>query len=271
MRQRKRGVLASPQGLELMEEAKAKWPEISSEKIAVLRGQRGLELMEEAKANCQNLSNEKIAEIADTTTKTVTKFLNGTVAGEREAARIDDKYARKIVAVLGLVYRDIVPSTVENLANQTIQQVKESSDGEQAKNLIQELESGLSRHQESEGIESVAAQWLELNVSKILNQNDIEHEIKKINVQEQIDADRFTSDLQVYMEVVQYCLEIGSFKLVDNAIEESLLPDIYEVDLYVHFLEFIRDYKVTDSAPSGISNKIIMVLNYMIKILPIKL
>ena len=248
-KQRKeRGVTASPIGRDRMTEAKAK-----------------KQLTNEDTNNPWN--NERIADEAKVNEKTVARFLNGTNP-------VDPTNAHNIVSVLGLKFDDVV-SSIQSSTSQVIDKLENEPDEKQAGYLIQGLENSLTTYLKAEEVESTAVKWLDLNYEKIININDIRKEIQKINSDlqfcDEINAEDISKDLKKYIEAVQYCLELGSLHLIDTAIQECLLPSTYNVDIYVHFLEFIRDFKILNQAPLNISSKILIPLNYMIKVLPIKL
>lgn len=248
-KQRKqRGVTASPIGRNRMTEAKAK-----------------KQLTNEDTNSPWN--NERIAHEAKVNEKTVSRFFNGT-------SPVDLTSAHNIISVLELKFDDVVSST-QSLTSQVIDNLENEPDEKQAGQLIHGLEDSLTTYLEAEEVESIAVKWMESNYEKIININDIRNEIQKINIDlqvyEEINAEDISKDLKKYIEAVQYCLELGSLQLIDTAIEECLIPSTYNVDIYVHFLEFIRDFKILNQAPLNISSKILIPLNYMIKVLPIKL
>jgi hypothetical protein len=137
----------------------------------VLASQTGRNLMEEAKARL-NWTNFKIASEAKASEKTVIRFLNRT-------DRIDISNARNIVSALGLNFNDIV-LPVEELASQSIETLNERIDEDQAANLIQGLEGGLTRYVDAEDSESSAMKWLEVNYEEIFDLDDLRIENSKM-------------------------------------------------------------------------------------------
>lgn len=232
----------------------------------VLASTSGVELMEQAKAE-KRLTNESIASAAVLDVKTVGRFLN-------RDQHIDRMSARSIVAVLELEFNDVVSST-QSLTSQVMDDLGNESDGKQADNLIQGFEDGLTKYLKSEESESSAIKWLELNQDEIVNVDSIRNEIAKINsnspIYENVNAENLSKDLKRYLEAIHYCLELGSLQFIDAAIEEYLIPSTYDTSVYVHFLEFIRDLKISNKAPLSLSNKISVPLNYLIRVLPMKL
>jgi transcriptional regulator with XRE-family HTH domain len=235
---RRRGLFATPEGRELMKET------------IFFRG----------------LTSEDVAANAEVSAKTLTKFLNGSKG-------IDEKKARSICAALDLEFLKVV-SLYEEASSQAIKKLENFSDRD-ATNLIQGLEVGLTQRQEDGEAQSTAIKWLQLHRDQIIQTGEIENEILKINsgnqIHRQINHSEIARDLSVFIGFIESCLQLGDIRLIDDAIEESLIPDTYDTDIYVYFLEFIRDYKVSNKAPSGISRKILAILNYIIKILPMKM
>jgi hypothetical protein len=232
----------------------------------VLATSSGREKMAEAKAK-KRWSNDTLAIQANSNEKTVNKFLNG-------SARIDPSSAHSIIAALELEYSDVV-SPIESLTSQSIEELEKVSDNEQAAQLVQGLEASVTQYQELEEIESKSIQWLEVNSAEMVSVSSIEGEILEMlsssQIDQEIDPEILAKDLQTYVELIQCSLELGSLRLIDSAIDESLMPDTYDVEIYVHFLNFIKSHAVLNNAPLSVSNKILNVLNYIINVVNAKM
>ena len=242
--QRQRGIRATPNGKRLLREAKGSFED-------------------------GRLTNSKIAEKLNLSEKTVGRFFNG--------ESVDKETAYPIISFFGLSEKDVL-SSEELLVEESIEKI-ESEDIEnstRAKELIGKLEIALNELKQSEEINIQAMDWLKANrktlakeASEAVFKKYSDNESSGINTDES-DLEQFSQDITKYLHLLYLCLEEGSWELIDKAIQDSLVPVSREITFYTDALIFIKDQQVTQKLAPEVAQAIAIILDYLIKILPIR-
>ncbi|NEO92056.1 MAG: hypothetical protein F6K56_18155 [Moorea sp. SIO3G5] len=245
-----RGVSASPEGIKRLNQAKASG-----------RDDEG-----------KPLTYERLAQRADNMSdKTVKRFFN--------KERVDRDSALTIIKALGLKPEDVL-SPEESLVSESIEQIqaKDTGDSERAGELIQKLETGLSKLKKRKEASLQAMEWLKGN-RKALSQEAAEAALRKhydqnpnnVDTDYSGDIEVFSQEIRKYLQLIYYCLDLGSWDLMDRAIQESKIPVNRDLQLYVDALDFIKNQKVSLSFAPEEANELTLCLDYLIKIIPIRL
>ncbi|NEO40522.1 MAG: hypothetical protein F6J90_30980 [Moorea sp. SIOASIH] len=248
-KQRKpRGVSASPEGLKRLNQARASQ-----------RDDEG-----------NPLTYEGLAVKAKMTDRTVKRFFRGIA--------VDRNNAYAIIEALGLRPEDVL-SPEESLVSESIEQIqaKDTGDSERAGELIKGLETALSEFKKSEEASLQAMEWLKAN-RKALAQEAAEAALRKhydqkpnnIDTDYSGDIEVFSQEIRKYLKLIYSCLKVGSWELMDRAIQESLIPVNRDLQLYVDALDFIKNQKVSLSFAPEQGNELTLCLDYLIKIIPIR-
>jgi transcriptional regulator with XRE-family HTH domain len=214
------------------------------------------------------LTYEKIAEKVGTTSKTVSRFFRG-IAVERSNA-----YA--IITYLGLTHEEVL-SAEDLLVEQSIRKIKEADTdtAEQAQELISQLSTALDKLKEEEENSLPAMEWLKSHriplsqgaAEAVLNDDDTAQN----SVIEDLDISGFASEIRKYLQLIYFCLEVGSWDVIDAAIEQSLVPNSRDVFLYTKALSFIRgkaDIQILSNDSRQLLN---LCIDYLIQVLPFRL
>ncbi|NEO46555.1 MAG: hypothetical protein F6K55_21480 [Moorea sp. SIO4A3] len=251
-KQRKpRGVSASPEGLKRLNQARASQ-----------RDDEG-----------NSLTYEGLAVKAKMTDRTVKRFFSG--------KRVDRNNAYAIIEALNLKREDVLyPDPEESLVSESIEQIqaKDTGDSERAGELIKGLETALSEFKKSEEASLEAMEWLKAN-RKALSQEAAEAALRKhydqnpnnVDTDYSGDIEVFSQEIRKYLQLIYYCLELGSWELMDRAIQESKIPVNRDLQLYVDALDLIKNQKVSLSFAPEEAKQLTLCLDYLIKIIPIRL
>lgn len=230
----------------------------------------GKGLLLTAKGSCrgQAWTNESIASELQYSTRTVARFFRG--------EKIDKPHAYAIVKFLELQPEDIL-LLEEVLVDRSIQVVRdaEAAGSTQAKELIDTLALALDELQREEEISLPAMEWLKANRNFIAKEAAefvlMENADQGSSIASELEIDKFSDEIRKYLQVLYYCLEEGSWEVIDGAIQESLLPDSREVVFYTKALVFIKDRKMKQSLPSESAQVMELCLEYLINVLPLRL
>ncbi|EGJ35370.1 MULTISPECIES: phycobilisome protein [Moorena] len=250
-KQRKpRGVSASPEGIRRLNQAKAT----------------------ETDDEGQSLTFDRLAERAENISdRTVKRFFSG--------KPVDRGYAIAIIEALGLKPEDVL-SPEELFVSESIEQIqaKDTGDSERAGELIKGLETALSEFKKSEEASLQAMEWLKAN-RKALSQEAAEAALRKhydqnpnnVDTDYSEDIEVFSQEIRKYLQLIYYCLELGSWELMDRAIQESKIPVNRDLQLYVDALDFIKNQKVSLSFDPEEAKEITLYLDEIINIIPRRL
>jgi flagellum-specific peptidoglycan hydrolase FlgJ len=248
---------------------------------SVYASKGGIERLKEAKAKGRDdegkpLTFEGIAEKANISLRTVRRFFNGTA--------VDEGYADAIIEALGLKKEEVL-SSEESLVVESIERIEARSaelerhgtHSDRAGELIEELERKLKELKKSTDDSQQAMDWLEAN------RNALAQEAAKAALREHEnqptagrDADysekveQFTKDIIKYLQLLYYCLEVGTWNLLDQAIQETVIPLNLEPKFYVKALIFIKEQRVPQELPPEVAKELTLCLDYLIKIIPIR-
>ncbi|WP_424102629.1 hypothetical protein [Moorena producens] len=217
------------------------------------------------------LSYERLAVKAKMTDRTVKRFFSG--------KRVDRNNAIAIIQALGLRPEDVL-SPEESLVLESIEQIQaeDTGDSERAGELIKGLETALSEFKKREEASLQAMEWLKAN-RKALSQEAAEAALRKhydqnpnnVDTDDSGDIEVFSQEIRKYLQLIYYCLELGSWELMDRAIQELKIPVNRDLQLYVDALDFIKNHKVSLSFAPEEAKELTLFLDYIIKTIPIRL
>jgi Phycobilisome protein len=247
-KRKSRGVKATPNGLELLHKAK---------------GERKMSYEEIAGHVIDGITSDVISE------KTVARFFGGT--------SVEWFSASKIAKVLGLDVLNVVDRE-EYLVSESIDQIeREGADSKRAIGLIEELEKAFNELKQREEASLPIMEWLKAN-RKTLSQEAAEAVLRNRNDQENFgsntddsDIERFSKDIRKYLQLLYFCLEEGSWELIERVIQESVMPVNWDTELYAEALTFIKNQKINQNFSSESTQEIMLFLDYLIKIIPLRL
>lgn len=250
----------------------------------------GIERLKQAKAKGRDdegkpLTFERIAEKAQVSNKTVQRFFRG-------EQPVDLGYANAIIEALGLKEEDVLSSEEEDVLSSEESLVVESIDriearsaelerhgthSERAGKLIQELERKLKGLKKSTEDSHQAMDWLKAN-RKALAQEAAKAALKEHynqpsasgDADDSEKVDQFAKDIRKYLQLLYYSLEEGTWKLIEQAIQESVIPLNLESKFYAKALIFIKDQRVAKELPPEAAKEITLCLDYLINIIFIR-
>ena len=214
------------------------------------------------------LTYERIADQVGTTSKTVSRFFRG-IAVERANA-----YA--IIDYLGLTQEEVL-RTEDLLVEESIRKIKDadSETAEEAQELVSRLSVTLDNLKESEENSLPAMEWLKSHRVP-LSEGAAEAVLRDNNTNqnssiEESDIGNFASEIRKYLQLIYFCLEVGSWDVIDAAIQQSLVPNSRDAVLYTKALSFVRD-KADNQILSNDSRKILsLCIDYLMQVLPLRL
>lgn len=231
----------------------------------------GMELLREAQGNSEEgrLSQSAVAERAKVSEKTVGRFFQG--------KSVDWSSALAIIKCLGLSKEDVL-FLEDSLIEESIEKIESSDAGksESAQQVITGLETALNQLNQDKETDFQAMDWLKAN-RKSLAQEAAEAVLRKNSGQavtgtitDESDLNQFSQDIRKYLQVLYYCLEVGSWEFIDRAIQESLIPINREIEYYIEALTFIKNQKVSQDLSPKVAQTMTLLLDYLIKILPLR-
>lgn len=232
----------------------------------------GTKLLQEAKAKRDDegnfLSYERLAHQANISTRTVRRFYNG--------KRVDRSSAIAIIKTLGLKEDEILDQQ-DSLVKSTIKEIqaKETEDSEPASELIKQLETELSKRQETEQDSFQAMAWLKAN-RRTLSREAAEAALRKhyeensenINIDYLENIEEFSQEIRQYLKVIYSCLKVGSWDFIDKAMQENLMPIHRDIQLYVLALQFIKNKKISINFSPDEARELKLCLDYLIYVIP---
>ena len=240
----------------------------------------GVRRLEQAKAQgrddeCKPLTFERIAAKAQVSDKTVKRFFCG--------KGVDPYSADGIIRALGLKQEDIL-SSEELLVAESIEKIEASStaleepgtNSERPAQLIGELERILRDLKKSTDDSYQAMDWLKAN-RKNLAQEAAEAALKEHLNQKPLNENQdyaenvelLSKDIKKYLQLLYHCLEEGAWKLLDQAMQKSLIPLNIELSYYVKALIFIKNERVAKELSPEAAKELTLCLDYLVKIIPI--
>jgi DNA-binding Lrp family transcriptional regulator len=226
----------------------------------------GITLLREAQGSFEDgpLSYNDIAERTNISEKTVGRFFRGD--------GVDRAYALAIISFFKLSEKDVL--SMDSLVGESIEKIENSAtaNSESAQQLIAGLETALSEFNQDKEIDLQAMEWLKVNRIS-LAQEAAEAVLKRRSTASKIDKsdlEQFSQDIRKHLQVLYYCLEEGSWEVIDGAVQESLIPINREVECYIEALTFIRDQKVSQYLSPKVAQTITLCLNYLINFLPLR-
>jgi hypothetical protein len=248
----------------------------------------GIERLEQAKAKGRDdegkpLTFERIAGKAQVSDNTVKRLFRGDA--------VDRSSAVAIIEALGLKKEEVLSSeesllsSEESLVVESIERIEARSaepeshgtHSERAGKLIEELERKLKGLKKSTDDSHQAMDWLKAN-RKALAQEAAKEALREHYNQptDRGDADdsekveQFAKDIRKYLQLLYYSLEEGTWNLIDQAIQESVIPLNLESKFYAKALIFIKDQKVAKELPPEAAKELTLCLDYLINIIPIR-
>jgi hypothetical protein len=241
----------------------------------------GIEQLEQAKDKGRDdegkpLTFESIADKAKVSDKTVKRFFRG------EA--VDPGNADAIIEALGLKKEEVLSSeeswvveSIERIEARSAELERHGTHSNRASKLIEELERKLKELKKSTDDSHQAMDWLKAN-RKALAQEAAKAALREHDNQPTAgrDADysekveQFTKDIRKYLQLLYYCLEEGTWNLLDQAIQETVIPLNLESKFYVKALIFIKEQRVVQELPPEVAKELTLCLDYLIQIIPIR-
>lgn len=229
----------------------------------------GIERLLAAKGSSEygRLSNFKIADRLQISERTVARFFRG--------KGVDKENAYAIVKFLGLSNEEVL-SSEDILVEETIRQIEseKSINSDRARELIEGLETSLNDLKKSEEDCFPAMDWLKAN-RRPLSREAAEFVLRKNCSQsflttDESDIDQFSKEIRKYLQAVHSCLELGTWEVIESAIQEAVLPMTKEIKFYTEALTFIKDQRVSQNLPPDSAQWVVLCLEYLINILPIR-
>ncbi|BAZ23250.1 putative signal transduction protein with Nacht domain [Kalymmatonema gypsitolerans NIES-4073] len=241
----------------------------------------GIEQLEQAKDKGRDdegkpLTFESIAQKAKVSDKTVKRFFRG------EA--VDPGYADAIIEALDLKKEEVL-SSEESLVVESIERIEARSaelerhgtHSDRAGELIEELERKLKELKKSTDDSHQAMDWLKANRKALAQEAALaglrEH-YNQLSSERDMDylenVEQFSKDIRKYLQLLYYCLEEGTWNLIDQAIHKTLIPLNLESKFYVKALIFIKEQRVAKDLPPEAAKELILCLDYLINIIPIR-
>lgn len=234
----------------------------------------GVRLLQQAKAmgrvdEGKPLTYPLIAESARVSDKTVERFFR--------KQNVDRDSALSIIEALGLQAKDVL-SMEESLVAESIDKIKSGSkaSSDRATQLIEGLEVALGELTQDDEVNLQAMEWLKAH-RKGLARDAAHAVLRKPNIDssetassDESDLEQFAQDLRKYLQLLYYCLELGTWELIDKTVQESLVPVNREIELYTEALIFIKEQRIEQQLSSDVSQLIAPYLDYLISILPIR-
>ncbi len=225
---------------------------------------QGLRLLERAKAEKRDgegrpLTYECLADLAGVSDKTVKRFFKG--------ENVDRRTALAIIQALEISEEGVISQNAV-LVSKTIQDIEDKQDikPERAHKLIENIEEEFNKLKATENPSLRAMEWLKANrfllskeaAKSVVSSNDIE------------ELNQFSEEIRKYLQLVYYCLEIGTWDFMDEALKDTTLPITRTPQVYADALVFIKDHKVNKELTSEESTEVLLCLDYLINTLPIR-
>lgn len=250
----------------------------------------GQDIVEQAIAHiaideCNRLTNEEIGSRAgNLDAGTVRRFRSG-------ETNVDKSSARRILEALGISDREediLAPETPssreEGCIDASIEKVRQDQargigSSDRASSLIEELETSLDKLQSEKENSLKSMEWLKFHREE-LSREAAEAALKEYYGDNSItfiqdnseEIELLSSQIKKYLHLIYLCLEVGSWDVMDAAINEKLLPSNKGKQMYVNALKFIRDRKVKkDDFLKDCSEMMVVYFNYLIGALPERL
>ncbi|HEY9872426.1 MAG TPA: hypothetical protein V6D12_03275 [Candidatus Obscuribacterales bacterium] len=241
----------------------------------------GIERLEQAKEKGRDdegkqLTFERIAGKAQVSDKTVKRLFNGDA--------VDPSSAVAIIEALGLKKEEVL-SSEESLVVESIERIEARSaelerpgtHSERAGKATEELQSKLKGLKKSTEDSYQAMYWLQAN-QKALAQEAAKAALKEHynqptasgDADDSEKVDQFAKDIGKYLQLLYYSLEQGTWKLIEQAIQESVIPLNLESKFYAKALIFIKDQRVAKELPPEAAKELTLCLDYLINIIPIR-
>jgi transcriptional regulator with XRE-family HTH domain len=232
---------------------------------------KGRRLLSTAQGSFEDgpLTYSQIAERTNISEKTVGRFFRG--------EGVDRPYAQAIIKFLGLSEQDVL-SPDHLLVNDSIEKIASSdtADSESAKQLIEGLEAALNKLDQDQETNFQAMEWLKANrqalaqeAAETVLRTHFAHLSTDASI-DQSEIEQFSRDIRKHLQVLYYCLEEGSWEVLEGAIQESLIPINREIVHYTEALSFIRDQKLSQYLSPKIAETVALLLNYLIHVLPLR-
>lgn len=242
----------------------------------------GIERLKQAKAKGRDdegkpLTFERIAEKAKVSDKTVKRFFRG-----EQPVDLDSAIA--IIEALGLKEEEVVSSeesllveSIERIEARSAELERHGTHSDRAGELIEELERKLKELKNSTDDSHQAMDWLKANRKALAQEaakTALREHYNQLSSERDMDylenVEQFSKDIRKYLQLLYYCLEEGTWNLIDQAIQKSVIPLNLESKFYVKALIFIKDQRVAKNLPPEAAKELILCLDYLINIIPIR-
>ncbi len=248
---------------------------------SVYPSKSGIERLKQAKNKGRDdkgkpLTFERIAEKANVGVRTVRRFFDGIAVEEGYADAIIDALSLKTEEVLSSE-ESLVAESIEKIEARSADLKGNATNSDRAAELIEELERKLKALKKSTDDSHQAMDWLKAN-RKALAQGAAKAALSEVYNQPSPSGDtdysenieQFSKDIGRYLQLLYYSLEEGTWKLIDQAINKSVIPLNLESKFYVKALIFIKDQRVSKELPPESAKELTLCLDYLIHIIPIR-
>ncbi len=253
----------------------------NSRRRGVYPSKGGIERLKRAKAKGRDdegkpLTFERIAGKAQVSDNTVKRFFR------KEA--VDRSSAVAIIEALGLKEEDVL-SSEESLVVESIEKIEARSaelerhgtHSDRAGKLIKELERKLKGLKKSTDDTHQARDWLKANrkalaqeAAKAALREHYNQPIAGGDADDSEKVEQFAKDIRKYLQLLYYSLEEGTWNLIDQAIQESVIPLNLESKFYAKALIFIKDQRVAKELSPEAAKELTLCLDYLINIISIR-
>jgi len=210
------------------------------------------------------LTYEKLAENLKIASRTISRFFNGKA--------VDRENAYAILEYLELKPEEVLQDE-DLLVEQSIRKIESSRSGtpDRAQKLISQLSEALDELKAGEENRLPAMEWLKSH-RMLLSKGAAEAVLKKSNSNaEESDIESFSIEIRKYLKLIYFCLELGTWDMIDAAIQQSRVPNTRNALLYTEALSYVKDEADSQILSSDSKQVLNLCIDYLIQILPIRL
>jgi hypothetical protein len=172
----------------------------------------------------------------------------------------------------------LVAESIEKIEARSAELEGNATHSERGGELIEELKREFMDLKKSKDDSHQAMDWLKTN-RKALAQEAANAALREhynapssgaeMNYSENVE--QFSKDIRKYLQLLYYCLEQGTWKLIELAQQELKLPLNLEKNLYVKALIFIKEQRVSKDLPPEATKELTLCLEELIHIIRIRL
>lgn len=205
------------------------------------------------------LSYEGLAEKAGLSDRTVKRFFS-------KGGKVDVASAIAIIKALKLNRVDILLDK-DSLVSEAIESIEAQSPkgSDRANRLVENIENEFRELKVAESLSLKAMEWLESNRGG-LSKEAAKSVLPEASSEE---ISQFSAEIREYLLLIYYCLEIGTWDFMTEAMQQAPPSITKEAQLYADALAFIKNQRVSRELPPSEAEEILLCLNYLINTLPV--